>query len=519
VAADDAERQEDVTAAPRLGRFPSALRWPLTALWLLCFAATILVQGAGIWVAFHEEIPLDDLLMQTGTGLIACLALLIAAALLVRRDRGAPVAYLLSLSCLSAAAYLGAAPILYAWFELATPETILPSLWIGLLVAALPAFPDGRFVPGWSNWLTRLALPFTLAISIDAFTEDEGVILATTILGFGVALTAVVAAVIRFRRTSQGLEKQQLKWAALVVGGCIILLIAAIGLSYAADAELFSEEWLPWLHVAILAMRDISFVVLALGLLVSVLRLRLWDADRAIGRSAAYFILTLFIALLWAATSALVNDFVSAQVGSSNKGLSAAVSTLIALLAFGPARERVNKWVEARLQRGVVQLRKLPDRLAVWQHLDDPAAFGERVVRTVAGSLHASRCAVLLFDETSFRTLATWDVAPEVVDRWTEAQGSFAELEAEQRDDPDFPIRMILTDEDVLIGALLVGRRSDGSFYAKEERETLFKLEPPLAAALHRVRTRTQTSRAVGTALADLDQRLERVESAVGGPA
>lgn len=499
-------------SAPRIGRFPATARPIVVTLWLLCLLAALGAQIAGLWLAAEMDASLVELLMQLGPGLLATAALLTAAVLLMRRDPGDPVGVMLSLSSIAAGAYVGAAPILYAVLETELPETILPSLWVGLLVAALPAFPDGRYVPGWGRWLTVLAIPFTIIISADALVDDEAVVLATTIIGFGTALTALAAAVIRFRRTPPGLEKQQLKWAALGVGLCIVTLIGAIALSYADDAGLFPEEWLPWLQITILTLRDLSFVILAAGLLVSVLRLRLWDADRAIGRSAAYFILTVFIACLWAVSSTLVNDFVSNQVGGGNKGVSAALSTVIAMLAFGPARDRVNKWVEKRLQRGVVQLRGLPDRLAVWQSLDDPEAFGARLATTITRSLHAGRCAVLLFEDERFHPLAWQGASRPEVEAWMTARGSFADLDYEAPDDADFPLRLILTDEDVLIGALLVGRRSDGSFYAKEERATLLGLEPPLAAALHRVQQRVTTRRA----LAGFDARLGRVEAAVG---
>lgn len=498
--------------APSLGRIPAWAHIPLTALWVFAFVGTLGAQAGGSYFAWLAELPLFELLAEHAIGLAAALALLATAWLLRRRDARDPVGWLLSMSSLCAAAYVGPATTFYLATGLEILGTLLPSLWIGFLVAALPALPDGRYVPAWGRWLTRLAIPFTLAISADTMTEDEGVILATTFLGFGVAFLAILAAVQRFRRTPPGLERQQLKWAALGVASCIALLIVAITLSYAADAELFPEDWLPWLGMLVLAMRDASFLLLAAGLAVSLLRLRLWDADRAIGRSVVYFILTIVVACVWAASAALITDFVSGQVGGANKGMVAAISTIIALLILGPARERVNKWVEQRLQRGIVQLRGLPERLAVWQHLDDPTAFGERVAGAVSSSLHAPDCAVLLFEDGRFRPLAAVGASREKVARWIEAQDSFADLAAEQPDDAAFPLRLILIDEEVMIGALLVGPRSDGSYFAKEERAALLKLEPPLAAALNRVHTKVETNRA----LAGLDTRLGRIEETVG---
>lgn len=513
-AANDAVTTDDPAAAdgePRLAPIPASLRLPLIALWLLWFALGLLVQGFGLWLAFQELEPLD-LLMLNGTGLTAATVLFIAAALLVRRNPGDSVAYLLSMSFLSAASYVGTAPYTYGSLELGFLGTILPSLWLGFMVAALPAFPDGRYVPRWGRWLTLLAIPFTLAISADTFFENESVILGTTLLGFAIGIAAVATSIIRFWRTPVGLPRQQMKWAALGFSAGILLLILSVAVVYVVEAELFPEDWLAWVPLLYYALHDTGFALTALGFLVAQMRFRLWDADRVIGRSAAYFILTLILACVWAVSAALVNDFVSFQVGGSNKGMVAAISTIIAALVFGPAREKVGKWVEKRLQRGVVQLRKLPERLAIWQHLDDPEAFGARVAGAIGDSLHAGRSAVLLFEQGQFRPLACVGIAPEEVQAWMADAGSFGELDYEQPSDETFPLRLILTDEEVLIGALLIGRRSDGSFFAKEERKTLHDLEPALAAALNRVHTKVTTNRA----LAGIDQRLERVEEAVG---
>lgn len=497
-----------------LPRLSGAARILFIVVWGVLFAATILANLAGLVLAFGMMPPAEVALLLA-PGIVAAAAMLAVSLLLVRRDAGDGVGALIALSALAAAAYVGSSAILFAALEMDWLGTLLPSLWIGLLVAAIPAFPDGRYDPRWGRLITWGAIPFTIAISADTVMDDELVLLGTALLGFGVAILALVAAVARFRRTPPGLERQQLKWAALGVGGCVGLLILTVVIAYAAEGGLFSDDWLAWIQLPTVALHDFAFAWLASCLLIALLRLRLWDADRAIGRSLGLFLLTLVIACVWAACAALVNDFVSSQIGSGNKGLGAAISTIVALLVFGPARERVNTWVEKRLQRGIVQLRKLPDRLAVWQHLDDPEAFGTRVATAVADCLHAGSSAVLLFADGAFRPIAAVGVERSAVEAWIAGRGSFSELASEDRTDPDFPLRLILTDEEVLIGALLVGRRSDGSSFAREERETLFKLEPALAASLHRVRQRTLASRAVGGALADLDARLERVERTV----
>ena len=483
----------------------------LTGLWFLFFGFVLVSQVAGFMLGLNLA-SLGALLSITGLGLVTSFLLLGVAVFLFRRHPGEPVGLMLSASFIGAAGFLGPAAVFFQWLDRPELTDLMAVSWISLLVAVLPAFPDGRFVPAWGRWLTRLAFPFALFLAIEAYARSELVETLANLLALAGGALAVTTLVIRYRRTEPGLRAQQLKWAALGCGGGVALLSLAMLVSYLAYYGWIDPVWRDEAAFLFLLLRDLSFITLGAGMLASLLGLRLWDADRAIARSAAYFLMTIIIGVIWAASAAVINDFVTRQLGVTGKGTVAAISTGIALIFVAPARERVTKMVEKRLQSGVMRLKRLPDRLALWQHLDTPEAFAGRVVQAVSECLHASSCALLSFEADRYRLLAATGIDAGAIDAWVARHQPLAEVAKRDRDDQVFTLRMVLNDDDLIIGVLLLGKRTDGSTYAGGERRALFGVEAPLAAALQRIRQRTALNRATEDAIAALATRLERIE-------
>jgi phage terminase large subunit-like protein len=292
----------------------------------------------------------------------------------------------------------------------ATPLAVLnnatgPSS-LGILMLALMLFPTGRFLSaGWRRAgvfviAANVALGLVLALEPGRLTADLGVenplgvdaaagllhaladagglVIAVTVL---IAIAAVVA---RFR-AARGIERQQLKWLALlavlavvvlalllVIAVTVLIAIAAVVARFRA-ARGIERQQLKWLAllavlgVAVLALLLVTaqFVnldtgtgqVLAgvvLGLLsmapalaaaVAILRYRLYDVDVVINRALVYGALT---ALLGATYLGLVL-LIGLAVGQS--GFAVAASTLAVAALFRPARARVQAAVDRRFYR------------------------------------------------------------------------------------------------------------------------------------------------------------------------
>ncbi|GAA4768260.1 hypothetical protein GCM10023219_12720 [Stakelama sediminis] len=436
----------------------------------------------------------------------ASLTLLVAVVLLRMRRKDDPVALLISLGFLFAVGGLFIPDRFYAWAGVDGLSSILLSLFLMCIMIAFPAFPDGRFRPRWGGWV---ALTAPLVALLTLLNSD-----ATDLLGVLALLVAAIPPLIRYRRTPPGLDRQQLKWAAFgFVGGMLSMGVAAIAILVDMSGMFAGETAFTLSAIGAVGMAC-AFLFPPVGIIISLMRYRLWDADLAIGRSIGYASMTLLLAGIWAACMTLFNELLATSVGGS-KPLIAAVSTIIAALVFGPARERINGWVDQRFQPGVLELKKVPHRLNLWQHGDLPEVLGGHIVGAVIDSLHARHAAVLIYDGNSYRTVGREGIDDVAIHNWTVTHLGTSSLAVDNIDRRDhvFPVRITLDDGDQPIGALLLGPRSDGSIYARPERTALQEIENPLAAALNSAGQHRRRADRVEAVIESLEKRVRDLET------
>ena len=240
-------------------------------------------------------------------------------------------------------------------------------LGVSFLAAALFLFPDGRFVPHWTGFLT---FAFILSLIPGLFfphsplnQETWGVVLWTAVYGLLFA-TIVAAQVYRYRRVSGPVERQQTNWAVFgisaALGGFVVLIsfqtifpalqIAGTLANIAVDS------------VAYLLM---LFTPLSFG--VAILRSRLWDIDLLINRALVYGTLT---AIVVGSYMLVVGGLGALLHSQGSLPLSLLGAGLIAVL-FAPLRDR--------LQRGANRL--------MYGERDDPYAVVARLGRRLETTL------------------------------------------------------------------------------------------------------------------------------------
>jgi hypothetical protein len=229
-----------------------------------------------------------------------------------------------------------------------------------VLALALMLFPTGRFLSaGWRRAgvfviAANLALSLVLALEpgrlsanpgvenpvgvdaaaglLHALADAVGLVVAATVL---IAIGAVVA---RFR-AARGIERQQLKWLALLaVLGVAVLALLLVTAQF-VNLDTGTGQVLAGVVLGLLSMAP------ALAAAVAILRYRLYDVDVVINRALVYGALT---ALLGATYLGLVL-LIGLAVGKS--GFAVAVSTLAVAALFRPARARVQAAVDRRFYR------------------------------------------------------------------------------------------------------------------------------------------------------------------------
>ncbi|MDP9343071.1 MAG: hypothetical protein M3Q23_13485 [Actinomycetota bacterium] len=208
-----------------------------------------------------------------------------------------------------------------------------PVLW--LAVVGLVGFVVGmgfgtRFIGG-----THIRNPFAIGGAV-------GHVLGGLQGGFGLVaisgVLALVSIVVRFRR-ARGAEREQIKWLVYAVAAVGLGLLAQVPLS----AVIKSPQALSDAENAI-SSGTIALVPMAIG--VAILRHRLYDIDRIINRSLVYVLLSVVLGGVYAGLAVGLGSL----TGQSNSFVIAG-STLAVAALFGPARRRIQRFIDRRFYR------------------------------------------------------------------------------------------------------------------------------------------------------------------------
>jgi hypothetical protein len=240
------------------------------------------------------------------------------------------------------------------WVAIYSPATTLVGLaLVGYVLLLTPTGSPPS--PGWRWWARLAALgpvaflaalavgpglvipPYDTVIDPVAIPALAGAVRVGIVAGFFLIVAGLVVGagslVARFRR-ARGTERQQLRWlalaAALTGAGA-----AVVGVGMAAGATAVP-----------LFAAGVCLALLPLATGAAILRYRLYDLDRIISRTLAYGLLTVLLALGYAAVVLGLGRLL--PQGSS---LAVAAATLAVAAAFQPARRRIQAAVDRRFNR------------------------------------------------------------------------------------------------------------------------------------------------------------------------
>jgi len=94
-----------------------------------------------------------------------------------------------------------------------------------------------------------------------------------------------------------------------------------------------------------------------------------------------------------------------------------------------------------------------------------------------------------------------------------------AAREVTSAEDPQLIEKLVLEDEESSVGTLLIGRRSDGNRYNKQEIDAIREIIPSLAEALRVARGRFSRESAMQQQLQEMAARLAQLEGGSPKPA
>jgi signal transduction histidine kinase len=252
------------------------------------------------------------------------------------------------------------------WLFLASAEVGYAAGWCGLVAFGL-TFPEPfRLVTRrpWALVAVILVLPALVAsLLLSArFADDPSARVATTIalaspIGIVAMLATLALNVWRWRRVVDPVPRQQLRWIASGVSLALILTLAI----WELPEVLLGEPLLPW------ELAPVGGLPVLLGLVVALLRYRLFDLDLVIHSTLRYGVLLACIAALYVATVTATTRLV-ARVTDVQLAL---IASGVVAIAIGP--------LHGLLQRGANQI--------VYGDRDDPYRALARLGHSLEASL------------------------------------------------------------------------------------------------------------------------------------
>lgn len=436
--------------------------------------------------------------IRIAISLATCFALVACAALLYRRRARDPVALLLSFSFLILAGSIDPPMLLWMATGMGNLYDVYSSAGWVLLIIALATFPDARFVPRWLRFLLVLTPLAAVVLSL-----DNAPMLLQAAIAFALPLALIASHVSKYRKFQPGIERQQLKWAAFgFATGLTLITIAFVIVAIMPE----SSQWQPLVALGVLAMFEGGFMAMAIGLLVSLIRFRLWEADRVISKSAVSAAVTVVVGILWTMSMDLVKTAVEFSLGHENVMVSTAVGAVLAAGIFAPTQAVAQRWANNRLGNDKDKIASLVPRLVAWRATERPDEIGQRTLASLASTAHISSGAILV-DTPRGRSLLA---ARDVID-----PDALADPGANPEGDGRFVLKLPLEDEDGPVGLLLLGPRNDYNRYNSDELEGLRAIAEPLADALRGAQRRSREVDSMQQMLSTVEERLARLE---GGP-
>ena len=429
--------------------------------------------------------------------------LLISAWLLYKRKRNDVVSSVVSLAILLT---MAAEQPSWAFLtqKIGVPEDVHRTLYDLAnicLIGGILLFPHGRLSP-------RITLVVLAALPLFLFLEGD--------FYRAMLIAAMAASVLLFLwrlREASGDERQQLKWAVFGFSGYAFFLGLAITLDMLKTGVPSLAQQLA-LEVAAGFAFGLAFLLLQAGLLIALLRYRLYDAEVAISRSASFALIALILAAVFAATMEGVKEVILRFFGRDAGSIAPIVGAALSTALVNPVYERVQGWAERRFHRRLAEMRRdLPDCLRDLRHFATLPELVEEVLERIACGVRSSRLALIL----DGRVAGTRGTGAAEVEAWLSAAALDPSCASNvETGDPFFPLRRPLSlDDGQCLGWILLGPHPDRSRLSTAELDALDELAAPLARAVRVVQAREAREREVADALARQQARIDALAATI----
>ena len=326
---------------------------------------------------------------------------------------------------------------------------------------------------------------------------------------------AVATLFTRLRETPPGDARQQIKWALFGFSGYAMFLASAlIADAFKLQVGSFGTQLLLELLGGL--SFGLAFLCLQMGLMIALLRFRLYDAEVVISRSASFALVTVFIGGIFAASNEAVKVFIQGLYGPDAGQSPGIFAAAVATVLVSPAHDRIQRWSEQRFQRNLVKLRNgLPPILRELRESASMQELLDETLKRIESGVRTTRLAVMIDGKVA----AARGIEARLVKTWLKEFDPASCRDALcSASEQTFPIRVPLqanAEDGEWIGWLLVGPRPDGSLLSRDEQNTLVDVAAPIARAVRIVTRRELREKALIDRIEAIEVQLHRAEQPV----
>ncbi len=244
-------------------------------------------------------------------------------------------------------------------------QALLYAIISGIFFLLPFIFPNGRWVPRWIRWL---AIPLAISAGIPSLVPVLNVPLSTKV--FGIALlvpfaiwffAAGYAALYRYRRVSNALERQQTKWVMAGLLGTFVIFLPFTIISIFFPPTQPSPERLAVFFLFYLPVAFLGYLFIPVSIAISILRYRLWDIDILIRRTVSYAIIVALLAMVYFG-SVIVLQRIFAGIIGDNSEIITVLSTLAIAALFVPLRNKIQDAIDKRFNRKKYDAQKVLEK-------------------------------------------------------------------------------------------------------------------------------------------------------------
>ena len=368
------------------------------------------------------------------------------------------------------------------------------------LLAGILLFPHGTL--SWRTVLLLACLPILMFL--------KGSLYQAFFVSF--MIIAVLTLLRNLRSTPSSEQRQQIRWALLGISGYALLR----GISIMADLlKWWTGSFGTQLLVEMVAGISFAIAVLLLqfGLLIALLRYRLYDAEIVISRSANFALITLAVAAIFAGAADALKQIVYNFYGNSGSEGPVVIAAALATVLINPIQERIQAWSERRFQKNLFLLRDdLPECVRDMRETASLREMSDEILARVDRGVRATRSALIVAGEV----LTVRDMSMDDVEAWrSSANAEDYTSDICEPKDRVFPIRVPLvpsSDDEAPVGFLLVGPRPDGSIPSRDEQKALKGVSESVARAIRTVIKREVREREVADLILANTRRIEELE-------